>query len=96
MKPRLSRSGTFLFRGFGRSGADPSLLDVAGDAGRAHHAGDALVVDLLTGRRTVVELVGDPRRPAGLVLVVDGSDPFSQRRIGSSSFGPGGAPACQA
>ena len=88
----LEQVGHLLIRGFGHGGADLSLLDVAGDAGRAHHAGDALVVDPLTGRRTVVELGGDPRRPAGLVLVVDGSDPFSQRRIGSSSFGPGGGP----
>ena len=59
----LEQVGHLLIGGFGQGGVDLSLLDVAGDAGRAHHASDALVVDPLTGRRTVVELGGDPRRP---------------------------------
>src|SRR5690606_21965037 len=59
----------------------PPLLHVATDSLGPHYPRDALVVHALAGRGAVVELGSDPGRAAGLVLLVCGPDPFSQRRV---------------
>jgi hypothetical protein len=78
----LEQIRVLLPRGLGDRGPHPPLLHVATDALGAHHPGDALVVQPLTGWRTVVELGGDPRRPLGAVLGVHGPDP--RRELGIS------------